>query len=198
MTSVLSASRQANRASRSVRHKLPIAPQSLSYARAEIEISPSNGNTLHLRHGAEETDDADGVTPELLNFIITLAQYMLFAFGILIAGATVVYITLFWRGKFSGESIAHILQQTDIPKLATIIMIVLAASLLGLLRVIAGEAVIALLAESPAMCSGTAPHPRRKRRRTDAAGPATLSCTHAAVASAAGCSRCRLAPTLRQ
>jgi hypothetical protein len=87
----------------------------------------------------------NGVTPELLNFIITLAQYMLFAFGILIAGATVVYITLFWRGKFSGESIAHILQQTDIPKLATIIMIVLAASLLGLLRVIAGEAVIALL-----------------------------------------------------
>jgi hypothetical protein len=39
----------------------------------------------------------NGVTPELLSFIITLAQYMLFAFGILIAGATVVYITLFWR-----------------------------------------------------------------------------------------------------
>lgn len=42
-------------------------------------------------------------------------------------------------------SIAQILQQTDIPKLATIILIVLAASLLGLLRIIAGEAVIALL-----------------------------------------------------
>jgi len=87
----------------------------------------------------------NGVTPELLSFIITLAQYMLVAFGILIAGAALVYMTMFWKGKFDGASIAKILQQTDIPKLATIIMIVLAASLLGLLRVIAGEAVIALL-----------------------------------------------------
>jgi hypothetical protein len=52
---------------------------------------------------------------------------------------------MFWKGNISGASIARILQQTDIPKLATIILIVLAASLLGLLRVIAGEAVIALL-----------------------------------------------------
>jgi hypothetical protein len=87
----------------------------------------------------------DGVTPELLNFIITLAQYMLIAFGILIGGAALVYTIMFWKGNFSGASIARILHQTDIPKLATIILIVLAASLLGLLRVIAGEAVIALL-----------------------------------------------------
>lgn len=87
----------------------------------------------------------DGVTPELLNFIITLAQYMLIAFAILIAGAALVYTTMFWKGHFTGTSVARILQQTDIPKLATIILIVLAASLLGLLRVIAGEAVIALL-----------------------------------------------------
>ena len=87
----------------------------------------------------------NGVTPELLNFIITLCQFMLIAFAILIAGAALVYTTLFWKGNFSGAAIARILQQTDIPKLATIIMIVLAASLLGLLRIIAGEAVIALL-----------------------------------------------------
>jgi hypothetical protein len=87
----------------------------------------------------------NGVTPELLNFIITLCRLMLIAFGILIAGAAVVYSTMFWKGNFSGASIARILQQTDIPKLATIILIVLAASLLGLLGVIAGEAVIALL-----------------------------------------------------
>jgi hypothetical protein len=85
------------------------------------------------------------VTPELLNFIITLSQFMLIAFGIMIAGAALVYTTLFWKGNFSGASIAQILNQTDIPKLATIILIVLAASLLGLLRIIAGEAVIALL-----------------------------------------------------
>jgi hypothetical protein len=84
-------------------------------------------------------------TPELLDFILRLAQISLIAFSIMIAGAAVVYVTLFWRGNFDGASIAKILQQTDIPKLATIIMIVLAASLLGLLGVIAGEAVIALL-----------------------------------------------------
>ena len=87
----------------------------------------------------------NGVTPELLNFIITLAQFFLIAFGIVIAGATVVYVAMFWKGNLTGASIARILQQTDVPKLATIILIVLAASLLGLLGVIAGEAVIALL-----------------------------------------------------
>jgi hypothetical protein len=45
----------------------------------------------------------------------------------------------------TGTNIARILQQTDVPKLATIILIVLTASLLGMLRIIAGEAVIALL-----------------------------------------------------
>lgn len=85
------------------------------------------------------------VTPELLGFIVTLSQLGLIGFGILIAGAAVVYTVLFWKGNLSGESIARIVQQTDIPKLATIILIVLAASLLGLLGVIAGEAVIALL-----------------------------------------------------
>ena len=103
---------------------------------------------------------ANGVTPELLNFIITLAQYMLIAFGILIGGATIVYMTLFWKGNFSGASIARILQQTDIPKLATIIMIVLAASLLGLLRVIAGEAVIALLSGIAGYVLGNRAPPR--------------------------------------
>ena len=87
----------------------------------------------------------NGVTPELLEFIITLCRYMLIGLGIVIAGAAVVYGTMFWKGNFTGASIARILQQTDVPKLATIILIVLSASLLGLLRVIAGEAVIALL-----------------------------------------------------
>ena len=87
----------------------------------------------------------NGVTPELLDFILRLSQFLLIAFAIMIGGAALVYVMLFWKGNFDGESIAKILQQTDVPKLATIIMIVLAASLLGLLGVIAGEAVIALL-----------------------------------------------------
>ena len=85
------------------------------------------------------------LSPAMLNFVITLAQYLLIAFGIFIAGVSAVYVSMFWKGNFSGSSIAKILQQTDVPKLATIIAIVVAASLLGLLRVIAGEAVIALL-----------------------------------------------------
>ena len=88
---------------------------------------------------------ASGIDPALLPFIITLAQLLLIAFGIVIGGAAVVYVAMFWKGNISGASIAGILRQTDVPKLATIILIVLAASLLGLLGVIKGEAVIALL-----------------------------------------------------
>ena len=88
---------------------------------------------------------ATGLDPQMFPFIITLAQMLLIAFGIVIGGATVVYVAMFWKGNITGASIARILQQTDVPKLATIIMIVLAASLLGLLRIIEGEAVIALL-----------------------------------------------------
>ena len=87
----------------------------------------------------------NAVDPRLLGFIMQLAQYMLIAFGIMIAGAAVVYTMLFWKGNISGPSIARIIHQTDIPKLATIIMIILSASLLGLLGIIQGEAVIALL-----------------------------------------------------
>ena len=88
---------------------------------------------------------ANRATPEMLDFILQLSQFLLIAFGILIAGAAVVYITMFWKGNLSATGIAGILRQTDVPKLATIIMIVLAASLLCLLGVIEGEAVIALL-----------------------------------------------------
>ena len=86
-----------------------------------------------------------GANPALFLFIITLAQLFLIGLGIIIAGATIVYGVMLWKGNLSGASIARIVQQTDVPKLATIILIVLAASLLGLLGVIAGEAVIALL-----------------------------------------------------
>lgn len=87
----------------------------------------------------------NGVTPELLAFILTISLYGLIAFGIMILGATIVYATMFWRGNMSGPTLVRIIHQTDVPKLATIILIVLSASLLGMLGIIAGEAVIALL-----------------------------------------------------
>ena len=65
-----------------------------------------------------------GANPAIFPFIITLAQMALIGLGIIIA---------------------RILQQTDVPKLATIILIVISASMLGMMGVIAGEAVIALL-----------------------------------------------------
>jgi len=107
---------------------------------------------------------ATAITPELLSFVITLAELFLIAFGIVIGGATVVYVAMFWKGNISGASIARILQQTDVPKLATIILIVLAASLLGLLRIIAGEAVIALLSGIAGYVLGNRAAPREVQR----------------------------------
>ena len=86
-----------------------------------------------------------GANPAIFPFIITLAQMALIGLGIIIGGATIVYGAMFWKGNMSGASIARILQQTDVPKLATIILIVISASMLGMMGVIAGEAVIALL-----------------------------------------------------
>ncbi len=100
------------------------------------------------------------VTPALLSFILQLAMYGLIAFGLVIVGAASIHISMFRKGNLSGASIARILQQTDVPKLATIILIVLAASLLGLLRVIAGEAVIALLSGIAGYVLGNRTAPR--------------------------------------
>jgi hypothetical protein len=101
------------------------------------------------------------VTPEMLGFVISLSRLGIIALGILIAGAALVYSILFWKGNLTGANIAGILQQTDLPKLATIILIVLAASLLGLLGIIAGDAVIALLSAIAGYVLGarTAPKP---------------------------------------
>ena len=85
------------------------------------------------------------VSPALLDFILQMTMYGLVGFGLVVVGAAAIYISMFWKGNLSGASMARVLQQTDVPKLATIILIVLSASLLGALRVIAGEAVIALL-----------------------------------------------------
>ena len=104
------------------------------------------------------------ITPELLSFVVTLCQMALIGLGIIIAGATIVYAAMFWKGNISGAGVSRILQQTDVPKLATIILIVMAASLLGLLGVSDGEAVIALL-------SGIAGYVLGNRAAPKEAGP---------------------------
>jgi hypothetical protein len=62
---------------------------------------------------------ANGVTPELLAFILQLAQSLLIAFAILTGGAAVAYITMFWKGNLSAPGIAGILRQTDVPMLGS-------------------------------------------------------------------------------
>lgn len=100
------------------------------------------------------------VTPALLDFILQMTMYGLIGFGLVVVGAAAIYISMFWKGNLSGAGMARALQQTDVPKLATIILIVLAASLLGALRVIAGEAVIALLSGIAGYVLGNRTAPR--------------------------------------
>ena len=82
------------------------------------------------------------LTPD---FVLTLALYALIGFGILGAGLTVVAVVIFRGHNLKGESLALIVQRTEIAKLATIVLIILAVTLLGLLKLVEGEAVVAIL-----------------------------------------------------
>lgn len=82
------------------------------------------------------------VTPD---FVLTLALYALIAFGIMGCGLTVVAIVMFKGHGLEGETVALIIQRTEFAKLATIVLIILATTLLGLLGLVEGEAVVAIL-----------------------------------------------------
>jgi hypothetical protein len=84
------------------------------------------------------------VEPEMLAFVKLLALYVLIAFGIMIAGAASVYIAMVCKGV-TGDKVAKILHEADVPRMTTIILIVCAASLLGVLGIVTGDAVISLL-----------------------------------------------------
>lgn len=104
----------------------------------------------------------------MLAFVLQIAKYFLVAFGILMVSVTIVYVTVFYRGSLNGRGIASILQQTDVPRIVTIILIILSASFLGRLQVIAGEPEIALLSADGRLCAGQpdgAQAAQRHRRR---------------------------------
>lgn len=82
------------------------------------------------------------VTPD---FVLTLALYALVAFGILAAGLSAVAVVMFKGHNLGGEALALIVQRTEVAKLATIVLIILATTLLGLLGLVEGEAVVAIL-----------------------------------------------------
>ena len=82
------------------------------------------------------------ITPD---FILELSLYVLIAFACFCLVLCVGYFVTFWNHNFSGESMAIILERSEIPKLATIILIIIATTFLGLLELVEGESIVAIL-----------------------------------------------------
>ena len=83
------------------------------------------------------------LTPELVH---TIVEYSFYAFVILICGATIATAVMFLgKHSFTGENIGEIIKKSEIARIATIILIIVSASFLGLLGVIDGQAVVAIL-----------------------------------------------------
>ena len=80
-----------------------------------------------------------------LDFVIEIGLYALIAFGIFAAALTIGAIVIFKDHNLSGDSLALIVQRSEIPKLATVILIILTVTLLALLKIVAAEAVVAIL-----------------------------------------------------
>lgn len=78
-------------------------------------------------------------------FILEISLYSLFAFGVFCTLLGVVYWTTFRNHNLSGESLAVIIERSEVPKLATIILIIVAATFLGLMQLVEGESIIAIL-----------------------------------------------------
>ncbi len=82
------------------------------------------------------------ITPE---FILQIALYGLAAFGMFCVVLIVAYWVTFRDHKLSGDSLAAIIERSEIPKLATTILIIVAATFLAMLGLVTGESVIAIL-----------------------------------------------------
>ncbi|MBE7638273.1 hypothetical protein GUA87_15555 [Sneathiella sp. P13V-1] len=79
-----------------------------------------------------------------LDFIRQMVMYTTIAFTVFMVAMVIVWIT-FKGHRLSGESLAKIIERTEIPKLATIVLIIVAVTFLALLKIIEGEAVITIL-----------------------------------------------------
>ena len=82
---------------------------------------------------------------EVMSFTLELVRYALYAFAVLATGLTIVAAVLFYKTMYSGERVGVIVQQTQIAKLATIVLIVMSVTLLRVLGQIDAEAVVAVL-----------------------------------------------------
>ena len=84
------------------------------------------------------------IDPHTMDFVMHLSVYVLIAFGLMILGAASVYIAMVCKGV-TGDKVAKILHEADVPRMTTIILIVCATSLLAVLGIVTGDAVISLL-----------------------------------------------------
>ena len=100
------------------------------------------------------------ITPD---FILQISLYALIAFGIFCSVVAIALWSTFRGHNLSGESLSNIIAQTDIPKLTTIILIIVAATFLGLLQLVSGESVVAILSGIAGYVLGARP-PLRKEK----------------------------------
>ena len=108
------------------------------------------------------TQAAQTVDPEVLKHLVEIGYIGLYAFGIFMVAIAVVFATLFSKGNLSGESVARIIQETNAPRFATIVLIVASVSVLTVLRLVDGAAAITLLSGVAGYVLGNAPAPKRK------------------------------------
>jgi hypothetical protein len=104
------------------------------------------------------------ITPD---FILQISLYALIAFGIFCTVVAVALWSTFRGHNLSGESLSTIIAQTEIPKLTTIILIIVATTFLGLLQLVSGESVVAILSGIAGYVLGGR-NPGRKAKEADA------------------------------
>lgn len=106
-------------------------------------------------------------------FILEIAGYALIAFGIFCVTAAAICWIMFKGRKLTGESLSTIIAQTEVPKLTTIIMIIVAVTFLGLVNVVEGESVITILSGVAGYVLGSRHSSVKEAKKTS--GPASKS-----------------------
>jgi hypothetical protein len=105
------------------------------------------------------------ITPE---FILQLCFYTLIAFALFCAVTAIAYWATFRGHNLSGDSLSTIIAQTQIPKLITIILIIVSTTFLGLLQLVSGESVVAILSGIAGYVLGGTGIQRREKQTSTA------------------------------
>lgn len=105
--------------------------------------------------------DSTQLSPD---FILTLYRYALYAFGILTAALTTVFVTIFINRQSGAiESLSVFLERFEVLKFTTVLLIIVSTTFLGLIRVIEGESVVAVLSAIAGYVLGSVRSPDREK-----------------------------------